>query len=107
VTIELLYIAGCPNYRAVQASLRDALTRVGANDEIVLNRIATAEQAHRERFLGSPTVRIDGRDIDPDAGARVDYGLKCRLYRSGEDTTGVPPADWIVAEIDAAARRDR
>jgi hypothetical protein len=44
-------------------------------------------------------VRIDGRDIDPDAGDRADFGLKCRLYRSATGTTGVPPQEWIIAAI--------
>ena len=36
------------------------------------------EQAQHERFLGSPTVRVGGVDVDPDAEGRLDYGLTCR-----------------------------
>jgi hypothetical protein len=57
-----------------------------------------SEQAtRRERFPGSPTLRIDGQDIDSDAADRQDYGLKCRLYPTQpgalENTCSVGPGD--------------
>jgi hypothetical protein len=63
--------------------------------EIQLRRVETPEDAERERFLGSPTVRIDGEDIDPGAALRDDFGLKCRLYRDGEGVSRTPPQRWI------------
>jgi len=64
-----------------------------------LRRVESVEAAERERFLGSPTVRVDGGDVDPDAPARTDFGLKCRLYRSSEGTSGVPPERWVLSAI--------
>ena len=55
--------------------------------------------AERERFLGSPTVRIDGQDVDPGAAQRSDFGLKCRLYRSDAGTSGLPPDAWFRAAL--------
>jgi hypothetical protein len=40
-------------------------------------------------------VRVDGRDVEPGAADRDDFGLKCRLYRSDEGTSGIPPGRWI------------
>ena len=45
-----------------------------------LVEIATDEQARRERFFGSPTIRIDGEDVIPPAKGDP-VGLSCRLYR--------------------------
>jgi hypothetical protein len=45
-------------------------------------------QAEEERFLGSPSVRVEGVDIEPGAGERTDFGLKCRLYRTSEGQSG-------------------
>jgi hypothetical protein len=104
VTVELLFIADCPNYEVAARKLRDELTRFGVADEIELRLIRTAEEAERERFLGSPTIRIDSRDVDPNAQGRTDYGVKCRLYRSGIETAGVPPESWIAAAVGAARR---
>lgn len=97
--IELLYFDGCPSYAALQPRLRELLDREGVGDEIELRQVESLEAADDERFLGSPTVRVDGADVDPGASERRDFGLKCRLYRSNEETSGVPPEAWIVEAI--------
>jgi catechol 2,3-dioxygenase-like lactoylglutathione lyase family enzyme len=50
----------------------------------VLCPVEAPEAAQTERFLGSPTVRVDGRDVEPDAETRTDHGIKCRIYRSSD-----------------------
>jgi len=97
--IELLYFDGCPSYEALLPALRQLLDEGGVEDRIELREIETLEGAERERFLGSPTVRIDGDDVEPGAGERRDYGLKCRLYRSEVGLTGIPPEGWVQAAI--------
>ena len=101
MTIELLYVDGCPGHERLLPRIRELAEQCSA--EVVLRPVDTPEDAERERFLGSPTVRVDGRDIDPGAGARSDYGLKCRIYRSaGYGQSPVPPESWIRAALDAA-----
>jgi hypothetical protein len=100
--VELLYFEGCPNYRGLLPRLRETLARAGVSDEIELRPVESIEEAERERFLGSPTVRVDGRDVDPKAAERTDYGIKCRLYPVSGASTGVPPESWIAAAIDDA-----
>ena len=97
--IELLYVEGCPSYEAMLPRLRELLDDEGVEIEIELRRVESLEAAEQERFLGSPTVRVDGEDVDPGAGERRDFGLKCRLYRSEEGTSGLPPEDWIVDAV--------
>ena len=99
--VELLYFDGCPHYEALLPRLQEL---VGSDAALELRPINSVEQAERERFLGSPSVRIDGRDVDPTASERTDFGLKCRLYRSDEGASGVPPEEWIRAAL-AEARR--
>lgn len=93
--IELLYFEGCPSHQTLLPQLQALLKREAIDDEIELRRVESLDAAEEERFLGSPTVRIDGEDIDPGAAARSDFGIKCRLYRSHEGTSGVPPEKWI------------
>jgi len=52
--------------------------------------------AQSQRFLGSPTLRVDGRDVEPGAELRTDFGLKCRLYRTEDGFAGVPQDDWVL-----------
>lgn len=97
--VELLYFDGCPSYRKLLPTVKAALDREGLAGSLELRKVETPEAAERERFLGSPTVRIDGEDIDPDAGAREDFGLKCRLYRTEEGASGIPPERWITEAL--------
>lgn len=94
--VEVLYFDGCPNYEALLPRLREL---VGSDHELELRRIDSVEDAERERFLGSPTVRINGRDVDPAASEREDFGLKCRLYRCSAGVSGTPPMDWVLAAV--------
>jgi hypothetical protein len=104
MTVELLYSDDCPNHKRLLPHLRELLARRGVEPKIKLRRVSSEDEALALRFLGSPTVRLDGRDIEPGAEERRDYGLKCRLYRTGHGLTGVPPDEWIHAAICARPR---
>lgn len=93
--IEVLYFDGCPGYEALLPRLRAIAAERGADGDIELRAIETLDAAEEQRFLGSPTVRVDGRDVDPGAGSRTDFGLKCRLYRSDDGASGLPPEQWL------------
>jgi hypothetical protein len=102
--VELLYFEGCPNHKALLPHLRDLLRSAGAGDQIQLRHIPDDGAARRDRFLGSPTVRVDGHDVEPGASERRDYGMKCRLYATGDGLRGTPLDEWV---LDALARRAR
>lgn len=95
VLVELFYFDGCPGHEAVRRRVRAVLAQVGVGAQVRERRVETDAGAQRERFLGSPTVRVNGVDVDPDAGGRTDYGLKCRLYRTGDGLAGAPPDEWV------------
>jgi hypothetical protein len=102
--IELLYFEGCPGYEALLPRLRELIADEGFDVPIQLRRIETVEAAQRERFLGSPTVRIDGEDVEPGASDRKDFGFKCRLYREQGNVSKKPSADLIRAALSAHGR---
>lgn len=62
------------------------------------------EEAEAYRFLGSPTLRVDGRDIEPGADERTDFGFKCRVYRGAAGLRPTPPDELIVAALDRSVR---
>jgi hypothetical protein len=103
VRIELLYFDGCPSHESLLPRLREILASTGIVDAIELRRITDDEQAQRECFLGSPTVRVEGQDIEPDAAQRTDFGMKCRLYRSENGLSGQPPEAWLLAALHRGA----
>jgi hypothetical protein len=78
--VELLFWDGCPSHPQALADLRDAMAELGLDPDTVLVReVDTDERADRERFVGSPTIRIDGEDIEPPGDEPT--GLTCRVYR--------------------------
>ena len=101
VTLELLYFDGCPNHEALLQHLEQLLRGAEISAKIRLLRIADDTAAQHERFLGSPTIRVDGRDVEPGAEERDDFGLKCRLYRTPAGLRGAPSDEWI---LDALTR---
>lgn len=104
--IELLYFDGCPNHEALLPRLREILAQAGIVTEIELRKITGDDAAQCERFLGSPTVRVNGHDVEPDAEVRTDYGMKCRLYRTAAGLSGQPPQECLQAALDHAAAAD-
>jgi hypothetical protein len=101
-SVELLYFDDCPNYETLLPHLRELLRGAGLRDVVRPRCIADDDAAQRERFLGSPTVRVDGQDVEPGASERRDFGMKCRLYATGDGLRGTPLDEWV---IDALVRR--
>jgi hypothetical protein len=97
--VELLYFEGCPHYEAMLARLRELLRSAGVGDRIQLRRIPDERAARRERFLGSPTVRVDGRDVEPGASKRSDFGMTCRLYATADGLRPMPPDEWVLGAL--------
>ncbi|HEX2232284.1 MAG TPA: hypothetical protein VHG69_02850 [Thermoleophilaceae bacterium] len=93
--VELLWWEGCPSYERALDDLRAALAEQGSDpDSIEVRHIDSDEQAERERFPGSPTIRIDGEDVvAPGDGDPI--GLTCRVYRlrDGRSSPTPDPAD--------------
>jgi hypothetical protein len=98
--VELLYFEGCPSHDALLPRLRVLLEEAGHEGGVELRRVESPEAAEAERFLGSPSVRVNGRDVEPGAENRTDVGLKCRLYRTPEGLRGTPPEQWVAYALD-------
>jgi hypothetical protein len=81
MTVELLWWDGCPSHPEALAELRRILSEEGVDAQVSRVQIEDDEQARRERFPGSPTIRIDGEDIAP-PGEEVPFSLTCRVYRT-------------------------
>ena len=58
--------------------------------------VTSPDDVARLRFLGSPTVLVDGVDIEPEARNRADYSYSCRMY-SG--VSGLPSEKMLIAAL--------
>ncbi len=99
MTIEVLYFDGCPSHAALLPHLHRLLERGGVRIPVVQTRIEDDEAAQEHCFLGSPSVRVDGEDVEPNAGERRDFGMRCRLYATPDGLRGTPPDAWIVTAL--------
>jgi hypothetical protein len=78
VQVELLYFEGCPSWQVADQRLHEALSLAGRSDVTVdRRRVDTVEQAEALGFVGSPSIRVDGRDLFATGGEQV--GLSCRI----------------------------
>lgn len=103
--VELLYFDGCPGSERFLPRLRELVQLAGVGAELELRHVDSVEAAVRERFLGSPTVRVDGVDVEPDVEGRSDFGLKCRLYATPDGLRGAPPVEWVTQALEQSTRR--
>ncbi|MGH7747745.1 MAG: DF family (seleno)protein [Candidatus Dormibacteria bacterium] len=80
-SVDLLWWEGCPSTPRTRELLEELLAEAGlATDTIRMEEVVSEEQARRRGFVGSPTIRIDGRDVVPPPPDEPP-SLTCRLYR--------------------------
>ena len=103
--VEILYFSGCPNYAPAVDCVREVLAQEDTPAEMVEVEVNDLATAQRIGFLGSPTVRVDGQDVEPEARAERAFGLSCRTYIDDGRRTGVPPSEWVRAAVREAKRR--
>lgn len=94
-TIELLYFDGCPNYVPALNELQEALREVGANVAVESVLVSDTEDAQAKHFRGSPSISIDGIDLEGDV-TNGDFAMRCRRYRDGDNILGYPSRANIV-----------
>src|SRR5438105_10954462 len=101
--VELLYWDGCPSHPQALHDLQATMAELGLDPATVeIREIRTDEAADEERFTGSPTIRIDGADVQDPGGEPV--GLTCRVYhRRDGRVSPVPDPD----DLRDALRRAR
>jgi hypothetical protein len=81
--IEVLYLEGCPNYLPAMDRLKAVLRQEGLSAAVCEIEVKDASAAKAWNFFGSPTIRINGLDIDPDSRAAPESGFACRRYAGG------------------------
>ena len=90
MTVEFLYWEGCPSHPEALELLRDVLTSRRIDARVEMREVRTQEEAEALAFPGSPTIRVDGRDVDP-AGAKSRPALNCRIYELPDGTVSPVP----------------
>lgn len=97
IQIEVLYFEDCPNHLPTVEIINAILREEGCSADVREVPVPDLQTAQNVKFLGSPTVRVNGVDIEPAAVNSRDFGLMCRRY-----TGGAPSEELIHAAIRSA-----
>lgn len=93
--IDFLYYEDCPSHEQALQRLRKVASEEGIEAKIQITKVESEEQANRLRFTGSPTIRVEDRDIgEPDPQAP--YGLTCRAYTLEDGRISPLPSEAMI-----------
>ncbi|MGH3117978.1 MAG: DF family (seleno)protein [Gaiellales bacterium] len=93
--VEILYFEGCPNHEPTHALVERLARELDVEPEIELVEVADPDAAVALRFLGSPTVRVNGVDVEPGAEERRDFAFSCRIYGGDGGASEQPEEGWV------------
>ena len=93
--VELFYFDGCQSCEPAVENLKQALQLEQWPADVEMIHVADPADAQTKRFLGSPTIRIDGVDVEGPAAETHGYAYGCRVYTAGGRTAGWPSVDQI------------
>ena len=100
--VEVLTFEGCPHAEPALELVKRVLADRGVGATVRRVDVPDAEAAAAKRFLGSPTIRVNGRDIEPGVAEHDQYVLSCRIYRTDSGITGEPDEQWLREALSAA-----
>lgn len=93
--VEILFFDGCPNAEAARDLVERVARELEIEPEIQVVEVPDTDAAERTRFLGSPSIRVNGVDVEPGAEERTNYVLSCRVYRTADGVFGHPHETWL------------
>ena len=101
--VDFLYWEDCPSHERALQLLREAIDEEGVDARVHIHRVESDEEAERIGFPGSPTIRVNGVDIDEQPGLAA--GLTCRAYRHDNGRISpLPQKEWMIQAIRRARR---
>jgi len=97
--ICFLYFKGCPNARPALKLLKEVLKEKGIKEKIETIEIKLEKDAKKYKFLGSPSIQINGRDIEKEKRNNPPV-FGCRIYKTDDGYSGVPPKEMIIKALE-------
>ncbi len=93
--VEVFYIDGCPNRQPAIERVHELLHEFGLTGNVREIPVTDSASAIEVRFLGSPTIHVNGIDVEPSSTTSSQFGLMCRMYLDGPRREGVPSVELI------------
>jgi len=99
--IDVLYVPGCPNYQPALDRIQKVLKSESLRADIEGISVSSEVTAQALEFPGSPTIRVNGTDVEPNHKNAI--GLACRLYAN---SGGVPSEEMLRVALARANQRE-
>ena len=93
--VQLFYFDGCPNHAPALERLKQILRQEGLPEHVEEINVTSPERAEALAFLGSPTIKINGMDVELEARTSQAYAVACRTYRNAGKQDGLPDEEMI------------
>jgi hypothetical protein len=93
--IEVLYFDGCPNHKPAVERVRQVLAEEGLSAEVLEVNVNESSIAQKVGFLGSPSIRVNGLDVEPAARSERACGMRCRTYSVNGRIEGLPSREML------------
>jgi hypothetical protein len=103
--IEFLFWEECPSHPEARRRLQEVMADMGIEAAVEEIEVLTDEDARRLQFPGSPTIRVNGADVDPGGASLMGSALTCRIYRLEDGRFSPIPSKEMIRQ--ALQRRDR
>jgi hypothetical protein len=97
--VQLLTFSDCANRDTALERLAAAIAEERVVADVTEVEVTDSNLAQKLRFLGSPTIRVDGVDVEPAARSADQFGLMCRRYQTANGPEGAPPLEMIRAAL--------
>jgi hypothetical protein len=94
--VEFLYFNDCPSHRQALVNLKSALRDSKVPADLVLINVTSEEQAEKVGFQGSPSIRVNGKDLD---GKNDSFSYACRVYQISGKITATPTKEFIQEKL--------
>ena len=96
--VEFLYFKSCPSHKQALENLKAALRETQTNADLVLINVDSERKAQKVGFLGSPSIRINGKDLE---GRNESPNFSCRLYYINGKPSLAPSKEFIMERLAA------
>lgn len=104
--IELLVFDGCPNSEPTEKLIRETVAELDSDAKFEIVKVVDNDDAVAKRFLGSPSVRVNGKDLEIEEDAATQYSMRCRIYRTNESQSGIPSKEILIKAIQARPQEE-
>jgi hypothetical protein len=95
VHIEILAREDCPSRGMAIAVVEKVVDETGIPARIDIVDVMTEADARSYLLPGSPTVRVEGRDVDRRRNGQLEFSIGDRVYRTDRGLAGWPDAEWV------------